>query len=247
MLQPHEHMHDGRPAAREVLMSCGRVAPQVSVRIVDEVGRELPPGTPGEVLVKSPTQSRWDVGSAGRETDDLLDGYLRIGDTGVLSVTGYLTLLGRQPDILRRHGRVIHPRYAEEALHDHPAIKEASYVQGPNGMVMAFSLRRTWRTSRPLGYWSTELARHLTSRVLHWQMPNHYHEFDELPRSPLGKVLRREVRGHLAALAALAAPGAQTLAATTPFATAVAKTCCASHGAVISHPTQRSPCHVDAR
>ena len=202
MLQPHQHMQDGRPAAREVLMSCGRVVPQVTVRIIDEAGNDLPPGTPGQVLVKSPTLFRGYWKRPDLNADNLRNGFLHIGDIGVLSTDGYLTLLGRKPDILQRDGRVIYPRLVEEMLHDHSAIKEATFVQGPTGAVMAFSLRRAWRAPRHRGYWGTELARHLQSRVQDWQLPDSYHLFDELPRSPLGKVLRREVRARLAASAA---------------------------------------------
>ncbi len=201
MLQPHEHWVDGQPAPRTVLMSCGRVVPQVTVRIVDDEGRDVPVGTPGEVLVKSPTLFRGYWKRPELSAQSFVDGFLRIGDMGMLSPDGYLTTLGRKPDLLHRDGRVIFPRLVEEALHDYPAIKEASYVQGPQGTVMAFSLRRAWRGTQPREYWSTELSRHLQSRVPAWQLPDDYQLFEELPRSPLGKVLRREVRERLAALA----------------------------------------------
>ena len=67
---------------------------------------------------------------------------------------------------------------------------------------MAFSLRCTHRSPQVQGYWSAELAQHLQTRIPHWQVPDSYHLFDELPRSPLGKVLRREVRARLATLEA---------------------------------------------
>lgn len=201
MLQPRDHMHNGRPAVREVLMSCGRVVPQVTVRIVDEDGSDVPAGTPGNVLVKSPTLFRGYGQGPDQGGDHLSGGFLRIGDMGMLDSKGYLTLLGRKPDVLRRDGRAIYPRYVEEALHDHPAIKEAAYVQGPQGLVMVFSLRRAWRDDTALKRWRTELKLHLRSRVLEWQLPDSYLLMDELPRSQLGKLLRREVRDHLMVVA----------------------------------------------
>ena len=198
MLQPHEHWVGGVPAPRETLMSCGRVVPQVTVRIVDEAGHDLAPGTPGEVLVKSPTLFRGYWQRPDLSAQSFVDGFLRIGDMGVLSADGYLTTLGRKPDLLQRESRRIYPRLVEEALHDHPAVKEASYVQGPRGTVMAFSLRRAWRTRigepHRAQHWQAELATHLRGRVPDWQLPEAWQLFNELPRSPLGKVLRREVR-----------------------------------------------------
>jgi len=194
MLQPHEHWARGGPAPRETLRSCGRVVPQVTVRIVDEAGQEVPPGTPGEVLIKSPTLFGGYWQRPELSAQSFADGYLRMGDMGWLSAKGYLTTLGRKPDLLQREGRRIYPRLVEDALHDHPAIKEASYVQGPQGTVMAFSLRRNWRARHSTQHWSRELAAHLESRVPGWQLPEAWQLFEELPRSPLGKLLRREVR-----------------------------------------------------
>lgn len=198
MLQPHQHWVDGAPAPRETLMSCGHVVPQVSVRIVDEAGQDLPPGTPGEVLVKSPTLFRGYWKRPELSAQSFVEGFLRIGDMGVLTAEGRLTTLGRKPDLLRRQGRRIFPRPVEEALHDHPAVKEACYVQGPQGTVMAFSLRRGWRARYPAQHWHHELAAHLHGRVPDWQLPEAWQCLEELPRSPLGKVLRREVREQLA-------------------------------------------------
>jgi fatty-acyl-CoA synthase len=198
MLQPRQHMHGGEPAPRETLLSCGQVVPQVQIRVVDEDGRDVPAGEPGELLVKSPTVFGGYWKRPDLSAQSLVDGWLRIGDVGTLSSDGWLTVLGRKPDLLQRNGRVIYPRLVEEAVHEHPAVKEATYVQRPNGTVMAFSLRQEHRGRHPQRYWASELARQLQDRVPDWQKPDSYALFDELPRSRLGKVLRREVRGILA-------------------------------------------------
>jgi fatty-acyl-CoA synthase len=220
MLQPHEHWVDGRPAPRATLMSCGRVVPKVTVRIVDEAGHDLPPGTPGEVLIKSPTLFRGYWKRPDLSAQHLVDGFLRIGDMGMLSAESYLTMLGRKPDLLQREGRRIFPRPVEEALHDHPAIKEASYVQGPRGTVMVFSLRRGWRARKCAAHWGRQLAKHLQGRVPDWQLPAAWQLLEDLPRSPLGKVLRREVRERLAEQTSGLAEGSGTLASKLSEATA---------------------------
>ena len=179
-------------------MSCGRVVPGVHVRIVDEADRDVPAGEPGQVLIKSPLV----FGGYWRRPDlsaqALSAGYLRIGDIGRLGAEGHLTVLGRKADLVQRAGRTIYPRLVEEAVHDHPAVKEATLVQGPQGAVLVFSLRRALRARQPLAHWRAALAGHLADRVPAWQWPDDYVLLDELPRSPLGKVLRREVRELLA-------------------------------------------------
>lgn len=197
LLQPHQHMSGDRPAPRSVLMSSGRVVPGVSVRVVGDAGRDCVPGEAGEVLVKSPTLfggywKRPELSAAA-----LRDGYLHTGDIGTLSADGDLTLLGRRADLLRRGERVIYPRLVEEALHDHPAVKEACFVQHGADAVMAFSLRQSWRGTQPASYWHETFARHLAASVAAWQLPDNFMLLDDLPRSPLGKVLRREVRALL--------------------------------------------------
>jgi acyl-CoA synthetase (AMP-forming)/AMP-acid ligase II len=181
-----------------MLFSCGQVVPQVQIRVVDAAGNDVPAGEPGELLIKSPTVFGGYWKRPDLSAKSLEGGWLRIGDVGTLSSDGWLTVLGRKPDLLQRNGRVIYPRRVEEAVHEHPAVKEATYVQRPNGNVMAFSLRHAYRRQHSQEYWASELARHLRERVPDWQLPDSYALFDELPRSRLGKVLRREVRDILA-------------------------------------------------
>ena len=198
LLQPHQHMQGGQDgdqiAPRAVLMSSGYVVRGVSLRMLDDTGRDCPCGEPGEVLVRSPTLFDGYLGRPELSAAALRDGYLHTGDIGVLGADGRLTLLGRRADVLRRGERVIYPRLVEEVLHDHPAIKEACFVQRGPQAVMAFSLRRAWRETQPHTCWSEALARHLAASVPSWQMPDDYVLLEELPRSPLGKVLRRQVR-----------------------------------------------------
>lgn len=213
LLQPHQHMHGDRPAPRAVLMSSGRVVPGVSVRVVDEAGRARPCGEVGEVLVQSPTVFRGYWKRPDLSAAALRGGCLHTGDMGLLNADGELTLLGRKADLLWRGERVIYPRLVEELMHDHPAIKEACFVQRGPDVVMAFSLRQAWRAAQPAAYWREAVARHLAASVAAWQMPDDYVLFDELPRSPLGKVLRRELRELLAATRQPASHGARCVAA----------------------------------
>ncbi len=200
LLAPADHVrgdaHAVAPqsAPREVLMSAGRVVPGVSVLIVDDAGHRLGPHTVGQVLVKSPTVFAGYWRRPDLTATTLRDGYLVTGDTGFLSPDGYLTLLGRKADLVRRGDHVIYPRLVEEAVHDHPAIKEASLVQVGERAVLAVSLRRAWRNRQGPEQWRWQLLAHLADRTPEWQWPDDIVVLEELPRSPLGKVLRREVR-----------------------------------------------------
>ena len=197
MLQAHEHMKDGKPAARQVLNSAGKVVPQVSVVIADDNDCPLSAGMVGEVLVKSPTlfKGYWRRPDLNSET--LRGGFLHTGDMGYVSGDGYLHLLGRRPDLVRRQGAVIYPRLIEEVIHDHPAVKEASLVQVGEEAVMAVSLRRSFRGRETRESTAAALLEFLRRHVRPEELPDRIEILEELPRSYLAKVLRREVRAAL--------------------------------------------------
>jgi fatty-acyl-CoA synthase len=194
LLHAADHVQGDRSASRDVLMSCGKPVPGVSVRIVDEADNDLPPGQCGRVLVHSPSAFQGYLQRPALNATVLHQGYLRMGDVGAMGKDGRLTVLGRQADVLHRDDRTVYPRLIEEVAHDHPAIKEAVLVQGRQGLVLVFSLRRAHRGRQAARPWRDTLAQHLTTRLQPWQMPDDYLLLDELPRSPLGKVLRRHLR-----------------------------------------------------
>lgn len=193
-----QHGNGLRPTEEEVLLSSGWAAPKVSLRVVDERGREVPRGKPGEVLVRSPGMfaRRWR--HAHLIEGHFLGDHLRTGDVGALSLDGKLTLLGRREDVLRTAEGVVFPRWVEECVHQHPAVKAAVYVQGPNARVMTFSLRRGWRLQRSQEYWTTVLTEHVERRMPKWQQPEAWLLFDELPRGPDGMVSRSAISATVA-------------------------------------------------
>lgn len=188
-----QHGNGHGPSEEEVLMSSGWAAPKVSLRVVDERGRDVPRGKPGEILVRSPGTfaTRWR--HAHLIEAHFLGDHLRTGDMGTLSLDGKLTLLGRREDVLRTAEGVIFPRWVEEWVHQHPAVKAAVYVQGPKGRVLAFSLRRGWRWQRSEEYWASVLTEHVKRRMPKWQQPEVWQLFDELPRGPTGTASRQAV------------------------------------------------------
>lgn len=192
LLQMEQHVTgDGHPAPLEILRSAGWVVPEVSVRVVDAELRPVPPGEIGEVLVRSPTlfDGYWRPDGVDRSV--FVDGYLRTGDYGTLRADGLLTVLDRRADLLQVGGRVLYPRLLEESAYGDPAVKEASLVQRePESPVVAFAAPRRGQAVDPEGLRERLRAAHVPVdevRVL-----------PQLPRSPLQKVLRRDLRELLA-------------------------------------------------
>ncbi|MDQ6830282.1 MAG: fatty acid--CoA ligase family protein, partial [Gemmatimonadota bacterium] len=202
LLQMEEHMRDGQPATRNVLSSVGRVVPQVQVIIANEKDAPLPPGEIGQVLIKSPTvfAGYWRQPELTART--LAGGWMHTGDFGFFDRDGYLHVLDRRPDLLRRGDRLIYPRTIEEVAHDHPSVKEACLVGQGTALVMCISLRRAARIdsgdSAAADAAGAEMMAFLAERIEPWQMPDRVRVLEELPRSYLRKVLRREIREMLA-------------------------------------------------
>lgn len=195
-LQMHEHLRDAKPAPRSVLSSVGRVVPGVEVRIVDAAGGPLPPGEIGQVHIASPTvfSGYWQRPDLTAQV--LRDGFMQTGDCGYVDGEGLLHIVDRHVDVIARGAHTVYPRLVEEIVHDYPPIKEACLVQIDDRMVLVVSLRRAWRESEQ----SAQQGLHafLAERLEAWQRPDQILVLEDLPRSFLCKVLRRDVRAWVA-------------------------------------------------
>ena len=228
VLSIEDHGTRERPASPDVLSSAGFPAEGVRVMIEAEDGRALAALEIGEVLVSSPAITAGYFGDPGRTAQarrvagasadvarydvdgrlhvsvappgDPSHGWWRSGDMGFLDGAGRLHVLERKQDILRRNGRLLYPRVIEEAVAEHPSVKEVCAVQLPGAetIVAAVSLRARLRgVTRPDAF-ARELLAFLSSRLLPHERPDEVRVFPELPRSVQGKVLKREVRNALA-------------------------------------------------
>jgi len=196
MLHSSDHLKNGKIASRSILSSCGQVVDGVEVRISDPEGNSLSTGTMGEVHVNTPTRFKTYLNAEQNKGVILDDGFFVTGDHGYLDAEGYLHILDRQPDLIQTSGGLIYPRLVEEEVHDHPAVRECCLVLVADKPVLCISIRQA-SLAREQGEIKTEIMNLLKSRLLSWQMPVDIVFVDQMPRSLLGKVLRREVRDEL--------------------------------------------------
>lgn len=177
------------------------------LRIVDDEGRELPPGFDGEVLVRGPAMflGYGDPAQTGQAMTP--DGFFRSGDIGRLSATGTLTITGRKKDLIIRGGENISAREIEDVLESHPAVVEAAVVAMPHTRlgegICAYVILQPGAGST-----AAELNAHvLGSGLARQKCPERFEFPSELPRTASGKVrkdvLREDISRRLAAEAAL--------------------------------------------
>ncbi|MDX1620555.1 MAG: long-chain fatty acid--CoA ligase, partial [Nitriliruptorales bacterium] len=180
------------PAARPG--SVGLPLPQVELKLVDDEGREVQPGDPGEVLVRGPNvfAGYWkdDDATAAALTED---GWLRTGDVGTFDEDGYLFLVDRKKDLIIVSGFNVYPREVERALYQHPGVAQAAVVGIPHPYtgeaVRAYVVPRD-----SADLIEDDLIDHCRTYVARYKCPTSVEIVDELPHTAIGKVRRVELR-----------------------------------------------------
>jgi fatty-acyl-CoA synthase len=189
-LRPEEH--DARPA------SCGRPALNVETRVVDPDMNDVPPGTHGEIVHRSPhlLTGYW---NKPKETEEAFSGgWFHSGDVGYADAEGYLYIVDRIRDVINTGGVLVASREVEEVLFTHPAVSEVAVVGLPDDKwieaVTAFVVLRPGRTVE-----ADALIAHARPHLAPFKLPKRVVFVDNLPRNTAGKLLKRELRRQYAA------------------------------------------------
>jgi fatty-acyl-CoA synthase len=183
VLAPDEHK--GR------MDSCGRTVLFVDARVVDENGKDVPDGTPGEIVYRSPQlcEGYWDK---PEETEAAFrDGWFHSGDLAVRDAHGYFTIVDRVKDVINSGGVLVASRQVEDALYTHDAVAEVAVIGLPDERW----IEAVTAVVVPRGEVSeAELLDHAREKLAHFKAPKRVVFVDELPRNASGKVLKRELR-----------------------------------------------------
>ncbi|MFE7316922.1 fatty acyl-CoA synthetase [Streptomyces sp. NPDC057555] len=193
VLGPDEH--EGR------LDSCGRPVLFVEARVVDEEGREVPDGTRGEVVYRSPQlcAGYWD--KPEETAAAFRGGWFHSGDLAVRDADGYFTVVDRVKDVINSGGVLVASRQVEDALYDHPQVAEVAVIGLPDERwieaVTAVVVRRTDGADGAEGngvVGEAELIAAARARLAPFKVPKRVVFVDALPRNASGKVLKRALR-----------------------------------------------------
>jgi long-chain acyl-CoA synthetase len=163
------------------------------VRILDDAGNELPPGEVGEIAISGPmvVPGYWNRPDATART--LPGGELRTGDVGFMDRDGWFYLVDRKKDMIVASGYKVWPREVEDALVRHPAVREAAVVGVPDPYrgetVWAYVSLRPGAAATP-----AELIEFCRAELAAYKYPRRVEILPDLPKTPTGKLLRRELR-----------------------------------------------------
>ena len=175
----------------EVCGTVGRPVPEMDIRVVDEDGSDVPAGAVGEILTAGPsvTIGYYNNPAANRESFTA-DGWFRTGDQGCFDARGNLQIVGRTKEMLIRGGANIYPREIEEVLYQHPGIRDAAIVGVPDPRlgerVCACIVPRTGEAVT-----FEALTEFLRGKIATYKLPEYLQIYDDLPRTPTGKVQKQ--------------------------------------------------------
>jgi acyl-CoA synthetase (AMP-forming)/AMP-acid ligase II len=163
------------------------------VRIVGDDGVELPDGEVGEVTIRSPFNmvGYWRAPELTAET--IVGGWLRSGDMGRMDRLGYVYIVDRKNDMIISGGENVFPRESEEVLYQHPGVLEAAVIGVPHP-VWGESPRAVVVRRPGVELGEGQLIDFCRERLAHYKCPTAVEFRDVLPKSPSGKVLKRELR-----------------------------------------------------
>jgi long-chain acyl-CoA synthetase len=175
------------------LGSVGTPIPGVEVRILDDDDREVPRGEVGEVGVRGPNVMLGYYGLPDETAKTLRNGWLHTGDVGRLDEDGFLYIVERKKDLIIRGGFNVYPREVEEALYAHPKIAEAAVV-GLRDPLMGEEVRAWVVLKDGADATADDVIAFCQARLAKFKCPKEVRFVPALPKSPIGKILRKELR-----------------------------------------------------
>jgi acyl-CoA synthetase (AMP-forming)/AMP-acid ligase II len=194
VLPPWDHFLEGEMS--RLLASAGKESLCVDVRVVDENGLPLQTGEVGEIAMrgKHVMQGYWKNPELTEKT--LRNGWLHTGDMGYLDEDGYLFLVDRKADMIVTGGENVYPKETEDVLYEHPAVMECAVVSAPDERwgerVQAVVVLKQGQEAT-----AEELITHCKERLAGYKCPKAVDFWDALPKTPIGKILRKDVKKKL--------------------------------------------------
>ena len=175
------------------LGSVGRAGPLFRVEIMDDDGRLLPPETPGEIVMQSYQLFAGYYRNEAETRASRAGGWHHTGDIGIKDAAGYLYVVDRKKDMIISGGFNVYPAEVERIVADHPAVQDCAVVGAPHAewgeVVTAVVELKSGHAAT-----ADELIAFCRTRLSGVKTPKAVQFVAELPRSPVGKVLRRKVR-----------------------------------------------------
>jgi len=192
-LRPDEHMVDGKIADDTRLSSVGRPNPLIRVEIMNDANQIVPRGQTGEICVRGDLIMKGYYKQPERTAETIVDGWLHTGDVGHVDADGYLHITDRKKDMIISGGFNVYPSEVEQVIWSHPAVQDCAVIGVPDDKwgeaVKAVVELNPGQTAT-----AEEIIALCKSRLGSVMAPKSVDFIASLPRSPVGKVLKKDLR-----------------------------------------------------
>jgi len=197
-LSPEDHQMTGTPEEIERklkrLSSIGKPMSDVEMKVIDEGGNEVPTGEIGEIVARGPRvmSGYWKDEEKTANTIDA-DGWVHTGDMGYVDEDGYFFLGGRSSDMIIRAGENISPEEVENCIRTYAAVEDVAVIGVPDEE-WGEEPRAIVVLKKGQAATADEVMEHCRAELASYKRPRSVVFVDELPRNPMGKVLKRVLR-----------------------------------------------------
>ncbi|MFP5462796.1 MAG: class I adenylate-forming enzyme family protein [Gammaproteobacteria bacterium] len=194
-MSPHEMAQAvNDPEKRHLLLSCGRPTVTVeAMEVMDEEGRILGPGETGEVVLRGPTLMKCYLDDEAATAEIQKYGWHHTGDIGKRDEDGYFYITDRKRDLIISGGFNIFPFEVESAMMKHPAVQDCAVIGVPDEK-WGEAVKACVQLKPGMKAEAGELIEHAKALIGSMKAPKSVDFVENLPRSPVGKVLKRELR-----------------------------------------------------
>jgi acyl-CoA synthetase (AMP-forming)/AMP-acid ligase II len=192
-LTPAEHFVDGALAPDARLSSVGRPNPLVHVEIMDERNEPLPQGETGEICVRGDLVMKGYYKAPEKTAEAIVGGWLHTGDIGHLDAEGYLHITDRKKDMIISGGFNVYPSEVEQVIWSHPAVQDCAVIGVPDD-TWGEAVKAVVELNAGHSTTAEALIAMCKARLGSVKAPKSVDFVAALPRSPVGKVLKKDLR-----------------------------------------------------
>ena len=192
-LPPDAHFVDGKIAPDERLSSVGRPNPLVRVEIMDDANGILAPGETGEICVRGDLVMKGYYKAPDKTAETIIDGWLHTGDVGHIDAEGCLHITDRKKDMIISGGFNVYPNEVEQVIWAHPAVQDCAVIGVPDA-AWGEAVKAVVELNAGQQVSAEELIALCKQKLGSVKAPKTIDFVASLPRSPVGKVLKKDLR-----------------------------------------------------
>jgi acyl-CoA synthetase (AMP-forming)/AMP-acid ligase II len=192
-LRPDEHFVGGKIAGDERLSSVGRPNPLIRVEMMNDANKILPRGETGEICVRGDLVMKGYYKQPDKTAETIIDGWLHTGDVGHIDAEGYLHITDRKKDMIISGGFNVYPSEVEQVIWSHPAVQDCAVIGVPDEK-WGEAVKAVVELNPGQSATAEEIIALCKAKLGGVMAPKSVDFVVSLPRSPVGKVLKKNLR-----------------------------------------------------